>query len=454
MRPDAKSGQVFGAAPRETPYRSPPVLARAHRRYAVASALVLLAVVAGLAVLWVRGKRADRAAGSGDLVDAALAAVPHDSWLVVIVDIAALRQSPIAKAVLGGGSGAGSTTVIPGLGSPLDLCGFDPVSRLREVVVAAPEGDGQGDRSDDVGVAFSGDLAKDELAACAEKMIRARGGTPSTRTRGGYTVIEDSAGKPERAARVAYREGGPFLVGRGSWLDTMIDAAEGKVDRARPEHAALRAALRTRRPREREGAGAQAQGETATAIWATAVLPKALRERLKAELPVEGTAGVASGADAHAPDPEHARDNEPGQKTYASVLAVEQAALSVTTGGPGSSTVIAVELECETHADCESVRTFVERKRFALSRDLGVRVIGLGPLVDSLVVEVQGPSLSAAAHAPTGDLARTVERAVDLFSPGPPETTPSPRPKTRQTGQPGQTGAGERGPSPGAPSSP
>jgi hypothetical protein len=320
--------------------------------------------------------------------------VPRDAWLVARIDVATLRQSPIAKSVLG----SGSATIVPGLGSLGDTCGFDPLARLHELVMASPEGGERGD----FGVAFSGDFSREELAACADKVIRAHGGRPSSSTRGDFTVIEDGASA--KHARVAYREGGPFLVGHGPWLDAMIDAADGKVERERHEHADLRAALEKR-------------GGAARSILVTAVLPKALRERLKAEL-----AGQAAGSGA-------ANDVD---RAYASVLAVEQAGVSVASGGPGSTTEVAVELRCESQHDCEAVRDVGERKRLALSRDFGVRIIGLGPLLDSLNVEVHGSSLTAAAHGPTDDLARVVQRAVDLrsleHSPESPSAAPSSRP--------------------------
>jgi hypothetical protein len=347
---------------------------QSRRQTAVFFALVALVLTSG--ILLARSRR-PRESG-------ALTAVPRDAWLVAAVDVAALRESPIAKPVLG----SGSTTIVPGLGSLTDTCGFDPVARLRELVVASPEGGERGD----FGVAFSGAFSKDELASCAEKVIRARGGRPSTSTRGGFTVIEDGAGgKP---ARVAYREGGPFLVGHGAWLDAMIDAAAGNAARERPEHAELRAAFEKR-------------GGPPRPVLVTAVLPKALRERLKGELTAQ------SGA-------------------FASVLAVEQAGLSIATGGAGSTTDIAVELRCESQADCEAVRDLAEQKRLALSRDFSVRIIGLGSLLDTLTVEVHGKSLAAAAHAPTDDLARVAQRAGDLQNLRPPaQTSPAPPSSSR-----------------------
>jgi hypothetical protein len=321
----------------------------------------------------------------------ALSAVPHDAWLVATVDVAALRASPIAKPLLG----AGTAGAIPGVRSLPDMCGFDPVAKLRELVVAVPE-EGEGDRGD-FGVAFTGDFGKDELTACAEKAIRTRQGEPKTASRGSFTLVEDSSSG--KRARVAYRDGGPFLVGSGAWLDKMMDAVDGKAERERPEHAALRAVL-------------TARTAAPPVVSLTALLPKGLRERLKAEISSQGG------------DVEKAE----GDRAYASVLAVDQAGASVTTGGPGSTTKVAVELHCESKADCDEVREIALRKRLALSKNFGVRMIGLGPLLDSFAAEVQKSSLTATAQAPTDDLARAVQRAVDLQAIRQPTTPSSAKP--------------------------
>jgi hypothetical protein len=356
------------------------------RQYILFFALVVGVAVAGYLVGHPRGR-------SAGIVDA----VPRGAWLVVTVDVAAVRSSPIAQPLLSAGVG----TSLPGLGSLSDACGFDPLTRMKELLVASPE---NGD-SGDFGLAFTGDFTRDELARCAEKAIRARGGTPATSTHGAFTTVEDTA--DAKHARVAYREGGPFLVGRGAWLDAMIDGVEGRREGPGPEHSALRAAL------------APKPGSPAQAIVLTALLPTALREKLKGELGAE----LGSEAD----------------KAYVSVLAVSQAGIALGTGGAGSTTELLAELRCETPAACEEVKALVGRKRLAFSRELGVRLLGLGPLLDSLKVDTSGPALSASARAPTDDLARAVQRALDFkgighaqghpapgVPPGPPVPAPAP----------------------------
>jgi hypothetical protein len=318
-----------------------------------------------------------RPRASASLLDS----VPRDAWLVATIDVPAVRASPLAKPILGGAE----KTPIPGLGALVARCGFDPVARLREVVVTSPE---NGERGD-FGIAFSGDFTKDELSKCAENVIRGRGGAPATSTRGGFTLVEDTG--DGKRARLAYREGGPYLVGSGVWLDAMIDATERKAERMQAQHAELRAAL-------------IGKSGTAPAIMVTALLPASVRDKLKADL------GPELGAE--------------GDKAYAGVLAVSAAGLAVSLGGQpanggtaaASTTEVTAELRCESASACDEVKKLIERKRLAFSRDMTVRLVGLGPLLDSLGVDGQGSSLTASAHASSDELARGIQRIIDYKS--------------------------------------
>ena len=343
---------------------------RPGRQYLLFIVLVALVVAAGFGIGRVRSP-------GGRRVDPVLAAMPRDAWLVVTVDVAALRQSPVAAPLVK------SATAVPGLGSLADACGFDPLAHLTELAVCSPEGGERGD----FGLAFAGDLGKDELARCADKVIRARGGQPSTSVHDAFTVLEDGADATH--TRVAYREGGPFLVGRGAWLDAMMAAAGGKDPGPSSAHVALR---------ERLGEA----GETHPTLLLTALLPSTLRQRLKAEVT----------------DPAQERE-------YASVLSVDQAGLALTTGPSGSTTRVAAQLHCESADACAEVQRLVDKKRLALSRDFGVRLVGLGPLLDSLTMHADGASLSLDTSAPTDALTKAVERVLAYRSR---TATPSPLP--------------------------
>lgn len=340
-----------------------------------------------------------------------LAAVPADAFLVVTVDLTALRGSPLAEPLLGGDS-----TKLLGVGALAETCGFDPLARVKELALAVPEGGEKGD----FGVVAVGDLARAELVECAKKVIVARGGRAKVGARGGFATIEDEDDAAKTKPRIAVREGGPLVVGRGAWLDSMIDAAEGKAAsvRAGSPHFALREALVGKK------------GDKPRAIVATAVLPKSLRERLKHEM------GAEIGAAA-----------EPGSNVaMGGVLSVETAGIAVTAGPSGQESEAAAELVCETAEACEEVKKLVLRKRLAFSKDFGVRLVGLGPLIDSLTVETKGTTLVASAHAPTDDIAKAIGRVLNLRgerprpspagspSPGPPPSpAPSPAPAPSPT---------------------
>jgi hypothetical protein len=260
-----------------------------------------------------------------------------------------------------------------------DACGFDPVPRLRQLAVASPEGGERGD----FGVALDGDLTKAELSRCAEKIIGARGGSASTTQRGSFSVVENAA--DAKRTRMAYRDGGPFLVGRGGWVDAMIDAFGGKRATLsnNAQHMSLRSSL------------AAAGGTTPTAML-TAVLPKALRERLKTEMSAEG--------------------GGEGDRAYAAVLAVEAAGVALTDRG-GGQTGLTAELRCETPDACAEVKRLIDRKRADFAKGFAARLLGLSPLLDSMTVSTQGVSLSLSAHASSAELADAVGRLLDLRRP-------------------------------------
>jgi hypothetical protein len=341
------------------------------RLYWLLGAAALVAATVALAV----GLRARRAR-SGEAAGVLLAA-PDDAWLILTVDVAAAR--PLLEPLLGVGEGRLATaTRAAGLGSLIDACGFDPVQHVRELMVAAPEGGERGD----FGVAFSADLTMDELASCARKAIVARGGTPSTTMRGDFAVIGDESAPKQ--ARLAYRDGGPFLVGRGAWLEAMVDAAAGRGAHAHSEHAALRSAL-------------SAAGAASRAVVITALLPKSLRDRLRTE-----TDGGASGA-------------------FAGVLGVEEAGAAVTVSD--AATALEIELRCETAAACDDVKELIEKWRLSLSSHFGARLMGFGPLIDGLSIDASGAgALAVRTHLPTADLAQALarlwDRAPDPRGPG------------------------------------
>ena len=209
-----------------------------------------------------------------------LEAVPADAFMVVSVDVVSLAESPLGEALIEG------------------LCGRGRARRHSSASIRSPRRAGstrsltcarlwwrcprerRNERSAETSAwPVSGTLTKDALATCAKAVITKRGDKRDAPA-GSFTVVSD--GRTPAGAEVAFREGGPDLVGRGAWLARMIDAADGRIpstlSAARAGHGALRAGISATRDTD------------AVAVRATALLPQGLRERLEREMAREAEA--------------------------------------------------------------------------------------------------------------------------------------------------------------------
>jgi len=333
---------------------------------------IALAVMVGLT--WKQG-----AAGGAPLGPEA--AVPKASFLVAHVDVPTLRASPVYAAVVGE-EGPGKSL---GLDELSRGCGFDPLTRVDDLVVAVPEGESRGT----FGVAAQVRITESELATCAERIALTRGTKTSPKVVGAFHVLEGEAGARGQPG-LAFREGGLLVVAEGSWLGAMLAAAEGTAPRALQGdvHGELVKTL-TAEP-----------SLAHPTVLATALLPAALRDRLKNELSQE-LAGVNGGTSEDAPE-----------AIMSAVLSVSAAGLAVSSRAGEDLSAMAV-LRCETEANARVLARLVERKRFGWSKDIGIRLIGLGAVVDSLTAEPKGRELYVRLHAPPDDLARGITRALE-----------------------------------------
>lgn len=331
-----------------------------------------------------------------------LAAVPAESFLVASVDVVALAESPLGEALVGelrGDGGARDGTLL-GVNSITETCGFDPLPQLRSIAIAIPEGEEPGD----FGVAAAGTMSKDALASCAKAVITKRGGVPSSRQTGSFTIVSDA--RTPSGASVAFRDGGPYLVGRGPWLEKMIDTAEGRapstLSSASNGHAALRAGLQTR-------------DVDAEAVRVTALLPRGIRERLQREMGEEANLGRA--------DPSKTGSEN---KAMEGVLAISAAGVGLHAGRAHEDARLVAELDCDTENACEAVSTLILHLRLGWSGNLAYRLVGLGPLIDNLEVQRTGSTLHLSTRGPVDDLAKMVERGLHPSSPKKEKVPPIP----------------------------
>jgi hypothetical protein len=318
-------------------------------------------------------------AATGDPFDA----VPKSSFIAATIDFAELRRSPLYDVVFGKEAAQGEPMRRAlGTSGLAHACGFDPLERVQRFAVSVPE---EGVRGE-LGVVAKVEVSREELELCTRSLAGERGGKAETRKVGSFTVLEGSSGGSGSRSRLAYGHGGLLVVGKGTWFDAMLGAADHAQPGLRdaPEHAGLRASLTSR------------EGFKKPTVVATAILPRSLRERLKGEM------GAEVGA------------HDPSSSTMAGVLGVSAVGIALQVGGPGKNVDASVELVCDGERGCEAVEKLVQKKRKEWSSDLALRMVGLGSLLDSLEVKREGPRLRATASASSEALAATLDRVLKL----------------------------------------
>lgn len=320
--------------------------------------------------------------GASDPLDA----MPKASFLVATLELDELRRSPIYEAVAGK-EGKDANAADPfrsalGMQSLADACGFDPLARVQRLAVGLPE---EGERGE-FGLAARVDVTREELEKCTRALAEKRGDGAKVEAKqvGSFAVVEGGTGTSK--SRLGYGSGGLLVVGKGTWFDAMLGAADHKSAGARDaeEHTKLRTSLMS------------APGWKKPTLVVTALLPKSLRERLKTEM----------GAEVGAADPSNA--------SMGGVLGVSAVGGALNAGGPGHATEVAVELVCDSGPACEAVEKLVLKKRFEWSKELTLRMVGLGPLIDSLEVKRDGAKLRATISSDATALAATAERILKL----------------------------------------
>jgi hypothetical protein len=307
---------------------------------------------------------------------AAKSAIPASTFLAISLDMKALRGAEWFRRLTDNDAGR-----LVGLANMKALCDYDATAFVDAIDVAIPE---KGDHGDFGVVMRANDHPLDDkaLVACATKLASMHGASgkenvaPVIEDRDGYSMLQEDG-----VARFAMRPGGPYLTGRGTWLETMVDSAAGKIPSldANPEHASLRAAATKRLP-----------GTSPAAIVVSALLPPEVRAQVRAE--VMGETDPSSVA------------------AMNGVLGVSGVGLALGTRGPqpllpdGKVDItaelvdIVVELHCESPQACTDVAGLIERKRDHFAADFRVRVLGLDSAIESLEVHADGAAVHVYGH--------------------------------------------------------
>jgi hypothetical protein len=323
------------------------------------NALLLASILIAAAALFVAFGQSPSPASSDTLE-----AIPADAFLVATFDIAALRESTLAAPLAPFVASLGATEVET-------QCGFEPIARVHELSIAIPEG-----QDGEFGILARGNISRDEMSKCVSAVITARGGSPSESKQADFSEVSDDSSTLATPSKVAWDGSGLVLVGRGAWLGEMMEASRGKRPRlaTNAQHTELREAL----------------GKGRLAI-VTATLPASLRKKIERQMQsdAEGENAMMQG-----------------------VLGVSAAGIAV--GTMGTSTEIAVELRCDNPDACAQVDKLIAKKKSEWSANIGLRMFGVGALLDALTVKVDGTALHANAKLPTDDARRLIDRALEL----------------------------------------
>ena len=296
--------------------------------------------------------------GSPDLASHALDAIPAGALIVATADLDALRASPVGAPFLREGR------EIPGVGKVKDVCGFDPMDTLSEVALAIPAAGDAGE----FGVVATGKIDDEAILACAAKVIEARGGKAVVTPIGGFRTVRDS-GLPG-GGEIAVRKGGPLLLGAGSYLRAMIDAADGRAGSIRSSVAHTQL-------------GKQIDGG---AVRVTVVLSPDQRKSLVDELAEGG-----------------AKDS-PAASVVAGALGVKL----------GPRVAIHGVIACEQADACARFATILKAQRDARASNYETRLVGFSTVLEQLTIEPAGELIHLRVELDAEQAATLADRALTL----------------------------------------
>lgn len=289
---------------------------------------------------------------------ASLDAVPQGAILVAVADLDALRASPSGAKILA------ADRTIPGLGTVREVCGIDPMERVRELAIVVPAGGDEGD----FGVVAAGDAQDDAILACASKVIEGRGGKPVVTTVGSFRTVRDAT-MILSGAEIAVKKGGPILFGAGPYLRAMIDAADGRIPTIRTSVAHARLADMV------EG----------SALRATVVLTPKQREDLARDLAEGG-----------------------GPRSAASILAGAVGAKL------GATVSVRAVIACADAPSCADVAAILIKARDARANDVATKLVGFSKVLEDTQIKAEGESIQIAAEVPADQAATLFERLLVL----------------------------------------
>ena len=288
-----------------------------------------------------------------------LAAVPGQPVALLMIDMAALRQTELGQRLF-----SAEGRQLPALGSIQTLCGFDPMSSVTTLVVALPRGPDVG-----FGLHADGPLSVSTWQSCAEKLVREHEGSLKSEQLGAFRLLRDTT-QPTGAPVLAVAEGGPLIFAPPSYVQDGLAVAAGKAPSAQQDEA-------HRWLREHVAPGD---------LVATAVMTPRHRALLEQQLPMKGDRAYFQWRQA--------------------LLGVSGAAASLQLG---DQVELRAVLRCDEEGACVAAAVQLQQHAERLRTTALVRTMGLAEALDGIVVRRDGAVVHVALSLSQQQLLRALK---------------------------------------------
>ncbi len=195
-------------APTNPPPTNPPTIppTKAEKRKKALFAIAALALIFGVigVVVWRELVRRS---------SPILEVIPRRAAFVLVLDLTQLRRVPATREALD----ALTTAKIEARAK----CATPLFAGIERLALTTPQGD---ELTSDFALVGAGAwLRRDDVIACAEGVVRERGGEARTSTHGSFALVQEGDGSK---GVLAVRDGGPIVIGRGAWLLEVLDTAD------------------------------------------------------------------------------------------------------------------------------------------------------------------------------------------------------------------------------------
>jgi hypothetical protein len=186
---------------------------------------------------WQRSRSAERAPASP------LEFIPPGPVFLASLDFGALAHAPLGTELVRRMNEASG---------PGERCAAPLLAEVEKLALAVPSGDREPALSttSEFGIVAVGPLAARPFVDCAERLMRAHGGEPVVTHIGSFVSVRD---RRHASGELAVRDGGPAILGGGSYFRDLLDAADGlsgpqKSNARDALHAELRRELDSQAP--------------------------------------------------------------------------------------------------------------------------------------------------------------------------------------------------------------